>query len=315
MADSPFHEGEQLLQERLGVRDKSEMIGSRIIRDFLPDEHRQFFAQLPGLLVGSVAAEGRPWASALFGEPGFLTSPDPQVLVLAGRPVAGDVLADHLRVGAPLGLLGIELHTRRRNRMNGTVIEASADRIVVHVAQSFGNCPKYINRKTLAHRAAGAGPAAPVVGSALDGRAREIVARADTLFIASSHLSDGGPGDGVDVSHRGGLPGFVRVEDDGALTIPDYFGNFLFNTLGNVERDRRAGLLVVDFASGDLVQLTGEAWIDWDAPEIAATPGVQRLVRIRPAEVRFLAGAVPFTAEIIDSAPQLDGIGSLGRTT
>jgi uncharacterized protein len=107
----------------------------------------------------------------------------------------------------------------------------------------------------------------------------------------------------------------VRVEDDGALTIPDYFGNFLFNTLGNIEGDRRAGLLVVDFASGDLVQLTGEAWIDWDAPEIAATPGVQRLMRIRPAEVRLLAGAVPFTAVIIDSAPQLDGIGSLGRTT
>jgi predicted pyridoxine 5'-phosphate oxidase superfamily flavin-nucleotide-binding protein len=317
MAGSLFHEGEQLLQERLGVRDKIEMIGGRLIRDFMPDEHRQFFAQLPWLLVGSVDAGGRPWASVLFGEPGFVSSPDPQILVLAARPVAGDVLADHLRVGVSVGLLGIELHTRRRNRMNGTVIEASADRVVVHVAQSFGNCPKYINRKTLARRAAGGGPAAPAVGPALDARARDIVARADTLFIASSHLTAGGPGpgDGVDVSHRGGRPGFVRVEEDGALTIPDYFGNFLFNTLGNIERDRRAGLLVVDFASGDLLQLTGQAWIDWDAPEIAATPGVQRLVRVRPAEVRLLAGAFPFTAEVIDSAPQLDDIGSIGRTT
>jgi uncharacterized protein len=317
MADSPFHEGERLLQERLGVRDKIEMIGSRIIRDFMPDEHREFFTHLPWLLVGSVDADRRPWASVLSGAPGFATSPDPQILVLAARPVPGDVLADHLRVGASLGFLGIELHTRRRNRMNGTVIEASAGRVVVHVEQSFGNCPKYINRKTLARRAAGAGQAAPVVGSALDGRAREIVARADTLFIASSHLSVGGPGpgDGVDVSHRGGRPGFVRVEADGTLTIPDYFGNFLFNTLGNIERDRRAGLLVVDFGSGDLLQLTGEAWIDWDAPEIAATPGVQRLVRVRPAAVRVLAGAFPFTAEVIDSAPQLDTIGSIGRTT
>jgi predicted pyridoxine 5'-phosphate oxidase superfamily flavin-nucleotide-binding protein len=316
MADSPFHEGERLLQERLGVRDKIETIGSRIIRDFMSDEHRAFFAQLPWILVGSIDTAGRPWASLLFGEPGFALSPDPQVLVLAARPVPGDVLGDALRVGAPLGLLGIELHTRRRNRLNGTVIEASPGRIVVHADQSFGNCPKYINRKTLARRPGGGSARAPLVGATLDARAREIVGRADTLFIASSHLSAErrGPGDGVDVSHRGGRPGFVRTEADGSLTIPDYFGNFLFNTLGNIERDRRAGLLFVDFASGDLLQLTGGAWIDWDAPEIAATPGVQRLVRVRPTEVRLLAGAFPFTAEVIDSAPQLDTIGSIGRT-
>jgi hypothetical protein len=107
----------------------------------------------------------------------------------------------------------------------------------------------------------------------------------------------------------------VRTESDGSLTIPDYLGNFLFNTLGNVERDRRAGLLFIDFARGDLVQLTGEAWIDWDAAEIAATAGVQRLLRIRPLEVHLLGGAFPFAAEVIDYAPQLDAIGSIGRTT
>ena len=315
MADSPFHEGERRIQERVGVRDKIEMIGSRIIRDFMPDEHRGFFAQLSWILVGSVDAAGRPWASVLAGEPGFAHSPDPQVLVLDARPVAGDVLADHLRVGASLGLLGIGLHTRRRNRLNGTVIEASPGRIAVHVEQSFGNCPKYINRKSFA-RAQGRTAAAPVASGTLDARARDIVAHADTLFIASSHLPDGAltPGDGVDVSHRGGRPGFARIEADGSLTIPDYFGNFLFNTLGNIEADRRAGLLFVDFASGDVLQLTGEAWIDWDAPEIAATEGVQRLVRVRPAELRLLRGAFPFAAEVIDSAPQLDNIGTIGRT-
>lgn len=313
MAHSPFHEGERLLQTKLGVRDKIEMVGSRIVRDFMPDEHREFFAQLPWMLVGSVDASGRPWASVLVGEPGFAASPDPRTLVLAAAPVSGDILADDLHVGAPLGLLGIELHTRRRNRLNGTIVERSAERIVVRVEQSFGNCPKYINRKTFARTRRR--PAPPVVRDGLDPRARDIVARADTLFIASSHLPAAGRvrGDGVDVSHRGGRPGFVRVEADGVLTIPDYLGNFLFNTLGNLETDRRAGLLFVDFASGDLLQLTGEAWIDWDAPEIATTAGVQRLVRVRPAELRLLGGAFPFTAEVIDSAPQLDTIGSIGR--
>ena len=108
MADTPFHEGEQLLQERLGVRDKIEMIGSRIIRDFMPDEHRLFFAAQPWMLVGSVDAGGRPWASVLTGAPGFVSSPDPQTLTLAATPLAGDVLAEHLRPGARLGLLGGE---------------------------------------------------------------------------------------------------------------------------------------------------------------------------------------------------------------
>ncbi len=315
MADSPFHDGERLLQERLGVRDKIEMIGSRVIRDFMPDEHRLFFAELPWMLVGSVDARGRPWASVLTGEPGFVSSPDPQTLTLAATPIAGDVLAEHLRPSARLGLLGIELHTRRRNRLNGTIAASSPGRIVVRVDQSFGNCPKYINRKTLARRRGREAARAPVVARALDARAREIVARADVLFIASSHLPGEGRSHGIDVSHRGGRPGFVRVEADGSLTIPDYLGNFLFNTLGNVEKDRRAGLLFLDFERGDLLQLTGEAWIDWDAPEIAATAGVQRLLRIRPAEVHLLGGAFPFAAEVIDYAPQLDTIGSIGRTT
>jgi len=315
MVDSPFHEGERLLQTRLGVRDKVEQVGSRIIRDFMPEEHREFFAELPWMLVGSVDGAGRPWASLLVGEPGFATSPDPRTLVLATEPLQGDVLEDNLRVGAPLGLLGIELHTRRRNRLNGTIIEASPGRMVVRVDQSFGNCPKYINRKTLARRPRET-TRAPVVSHTLEARAREIVAHADTLFIASSHLPAGARGrsNGVDVSHRGGRPGFVRVEADGALTIPDYLGNFLFNTLGNVERDRRAGVLFVDFASGDLLQLTGEAGIDWDAPEVAGTAGVQRLLRVRPTESRLLGGAFPFTADVIDFAPQLDTIGSIGRT-
>jgi uncharacterized protein len=314
MADSPFHEGEKLLQERLGVRDKIETIGSRIIRDFMPDEHREFFAQLPWIFVGSVDGGGRPWASLLTGEPGFVSSPDPRTLALAATPLPGDVLAAHLRPGARLGLLGIELHTRRRNRLNGAIVECSPGRIVVRVEQSFGNCPKYINRKTLARRRGREAARAPVVSRTLDARGREIVARADVLFIASSHLGEG-RSHGVDVSHRGGRPGFVRIEADGSLTIPDYFGNFLFNTLGNVEQDRRAGLLFIDFERGDLLQLTGGAWIDWDAPEIAATRGVQRLLRVRPAEVHLLDGAFPFAAEVIDYAPQLDAIGSIGRTT
>ena len=57
------------------MRDKMERLGRRVIRDHMPEQHREFFSQLPLLLVGTIDACGRPWASVLAGEPGFL-APD-----------------------------------------------------------------------------------------------------------------------------------------------------------------------------------------------------------------------------------------------
>lgn len=310
MDEQPYHEGEQAIQGRVGLREKMEGIGRRVIRDRMPDEHREFFAQLPWLLVGSTDSSGRPWASALTGELGFVASPDARTLVVSAYPSPNDMLAANLRITAPLGLLGLELHTRRRNRANGLVTQLADGRIHVSIQQSFGNCPKYINRRCF-HRGAPAS-AAPVITTTLNERQRALITGADTLFIASSHLPPGADARryGVDVSHRGGAPGFVRIEADGSLAIPDYIGNFAFNTLGNIDRDGRAGLLFIDFAAGDLLQLTADAWIDWDAPEIATVPGVQRLLRVRPHELRLLPGAFPYRAAIIDTAPQLETIGN-----
>lgn len=313
MNEPPYHEGEQALQARLDVHEKMAKIGARFIRDFMPEEHRAFFAQLPWLLIGSLDTRGRPWASVLTGDPGFIVSPDPRTLLVASKPSGGDLLAANLRPGAPLGLLGIELSTRRRNRMNGTVSRLGNDGIEVRVDQSFGNCPKYINRKTFERGAVDIAPVTPLVSEHLTERGREIVATADTLFIASAFLPPGARSrsHGVDVSHRGGKPGFVRIETDGALTIPDYVGNLMFNTLGNIHQDRRCGLLFIDFDSGDVLQLTAHAEIDWDAPEIHTVAGVQRLLHVRPTETRLLPASFPLRATTIDYSPYLAGIYSL----
>lgn len=156
--DSPFHLGEQQIQSRLGMRDKLEDIGRRMIRDHMPEQHREFFALLPWLLVGSRDADGQPQASVLWGAPGFASSPQPQRLRIDTLPEADDPLAANLRAGTGLGLLGIELPTRRRNRMNGRVEALSDGGFAVTVQQSFGNCPKYIGAQ-LAGRHAPAGPA------------------------------------------------------------------------------------------------------------------------------------------------------------
>ncbi|HEX2114433.1 MAG TPA: pyridoxamine 5'-phosphate oxidase family protein, partial [Alphaproteobacteria bacterium] len=145
--DRTFHAGERALQARAGSRPRLAEVGPRVIRDYMPDQHRLFFAELPMLFVGSLDAQGRPWASVLTGRPGFVTSPEPRTLVIRAKPAAVDPLAQTLTLGMPIGLLGIQLETRRRNRMNGTVTELYPDRFTATVGQSFGNCPQYIQSR------------------------------------------------------------------------------------------------------------------------------------------------------------------------
>ena len=144
---SPFHRGEQEIQDRLGIRDKMETLGSRVIRDFMSEQHQEFFAQLPLLMVGTVDACGRPWASVLAGRPGFVRAIDPRTLQVTARPIYGDPLGKALLDGADIGVLGLEFETRRRNRANGKIARASGGAFEIRVMQSFGNCPKYIQAR------------------------------------------------------------------------------------------------------------------------------------------------------------------------
>jgi predicted pyridoxine 5'-phosphate oxidase superfamily flavin-nucleotide-binding protein len=311
---SPFHAGEQATQARAGVRERAERAGRRGIRGLMPDQHRVFFMQLPFLLVGSLDARDRPWASVLTGRPGFIDSPDPQILAIAAHPSDGDPLSRALAVGAPVGLLGIELETRRRNRMNGTVIAIGERGFAVHVDQSFGNCPQYIQARTPGFVDAGAAARAPrQEAGRLSAEAEALVARADTFFIATAAPTAraGDPSAGVDVSHRGGKPGFVRVSAENGrtvLTAPDFAGNSFFNTLGNIAANPRAGLIFIDFATGDVLQLTGTAEVVWDGAELAAFAGAQRLLRITVDEGAWSTVKLRWSAP--EQAPQLAATGS-----
>jgi hypothetical protein len=120
---------------------------------------------------------------------------------------------------------------------------------------------------------------------------QERIARADTFFIASQHARTG-----LDASHRGGQPGFVDVVDAAHLAWPDYVGNMMFQTLGNLTSDPRAGLLFVDFASGDVLQLTGRASVDFDPARARRHTGAERVVDFAIDEVRDTPGVVPLRA-------------------
>ena len=290
-----FHPGERLMQERVGVRDRMAAIGQQVIRNFMLEQHRAFFAQLPFVIVGSVDADGQPWASLLAHPPGFISSPDRHRLLIHAQPANTDPLHDTLIAGASIALLGIEQHTRRRNRANGIVERITDDGFVMGVEQSFGNCPKYIQARQVSYSHTD-GLAAVHSATTLDAQSRQIVSLADTLFIATAH-PDAQRGatrsHGVDVSHRGGKPGFVRIDRDDTLTIPDFTGNHYFNTLGNIVLNPHTGLLFIDFASGDLLYLTADAEIIVDGTELEAFAGAERLLRLKIRQVRHVVAALP----------------------
>jgi predicted pyridoxine 5'-phosphate oxidase superfamily flavin-nucleotide-binding protein len=309
--DTPrFHAGELQVQQRAGVRPQFAARAGTAIRDRMPDQHRQFFADLPFFFLGALDGDGQPWATVLAGAPGFITAPDARTLRLAGGLLPGDPLQGQLLPGRHVGGLGLVPLTRRRNRVNGVIDSVDGENLSITVNQSFGNCPQYIQQR--GQRAAQPRPQPLVVRAAgLDGRDRALIARADTFFIASANLDpQAGAARGVDVSHRGGRPGFVHVGDDGTLLAPDFMGNFFFNTLGNLAACPRAGLLFVDFDNGDLLHLAVEGEIVWDGPLLAAFERAERLLRFRIREVVRNVGALPFRWSAAQPAVQLARTGN-----
>jgi uncharacterized protein len=310
--ESPFHAGEQAAQARFGAKERMDKQGRRFIRDYMVDQHRQFFAQLPYVIVGTVDGSGFLWASILVGEPGFLSSPDERTLQIAAKPLFGDPLSTTLKEGIDIGLLGIELHTRRRNRLNGTVSAIDLDSFNIQVGQSFGNCPQYIQARMFELGANEPTAPKPIYQVTTLGDVEQaMITAADTFFIATAYQDkSAGAASGVDVSHRGGKPGFVRIDGDRTLTIPDFSGNCHFNTFGNLELNPHAGLLFVDFDRGNLLYLTGTAEVIWEGAEISTYEGAERLFVFRLNQGYWVEGSLPLRWSAPEFSPFLDPTGS-----
>jgi len=304
--DTPrFHAGELRVQARAGVPEQFAARAGAAIRDHMPDQHRQFFGQLPFFFLGALDGSGQPWATVLAGTPGFVTAPDPRTLRIAGGLLPGDPLHGQLLPGRHVGGLGLVPATRRRNRVNGIIGAVDGGTLEIGVTQSFGNCPQYIqDRRPHAVPA----PAQPQVlrAATLNVQDRALIERADTFFIASAQPDEAaGTARGVDISHRGGRPGFVHADADGTLLAPDFVGNFFFNTLGNLAVYPRAGLLFIDVENGDLLHLAVDAAIVWDGPLVDAFEGAERLLRFRVREVVRNVGALPLRWSAVQPAAQL----------
>jgi uncharacterized protein len=256
MADR-YHSGEREIQDRAGTRDQAEAVAG-IVESGISAAADRFLRGQTLAVASSVEGGGRVWASLLAGPPGFIGAVDAQLLRIAARPAPGDPLEANLAARPELGLLVLDPATRRRMRLNGRG-QVAPEGIFVLVDQTYGNCPKYIRTRRLEPTGLRPGPAPARAGDRLDPRQQDWVRGADTLFIATVH-----PTAGADASHRGGAPGFVRVLGPQALEFDDYQGNGMFNTLGNLVANPRAGLLFVDFEQGHLLQVTGRAQVGAD---------------------------------------------------
>ncbi|MCZ6503059.1 MAG: pyridoxamine 5'-phosphate oxidase family protein [Gammaproteobacteria bacterium] len=310
---SPFHPGEHEIQERTGVREKMELFGRRVIRDHMPDQHRQFYAQLPYILIGSIDTHARPWASIVTGEPGFISTPDSKTLSVASQLLHGDPLNETIVPGGDVGVLGIEFQSRRRNRMNGKFTASDKGGFEIQVGQSFGNCPQYIQSRLVSQITSRGGSTERSVHHAtvLGPLERNLIEAADTLFIATHFpgASDN-VAHGVDVSHRGGKPGFVRVDDDRSISWPDFAGNYHFNSIGNLTLNPRAGHLFIDFETGDLLYMTGEAEVIWDDEEVKAFVGAERIIRFHLDELIRVEASLPIHWRFEEYSPILERTGS-----
>ncbi|WP_043615237.1 pyridoxamine 5'-phosphate oxidase family protein [Ensifer sp. ZNC0028] len=292
--DSPWHEGELAIQRSLGVAERMDATGRNFVRSFMPEQHQQFFPMLPFAMFGAVDANGDVWATMRAADPGFMQAPDAWNLDIRLPRDPDDPADAGMDDAHSIGMLGIQLETRRRNRLNGAIQRDGDDGFTLRVRQSFGNCPQYIQLRQFTFVRDPHQPASvrPVHGDVLDARARAIIGKADTFFVASYVDRDSGERQ-VDVSHRGGKAGFVQIGTDGVLTIPDFSGNLFFNTLGNFMLNPRAGLLFVDFATGDMLQMTGSAEVILSSPEVAAFQGAERLWRFRPEKVIYRQDGLP----------------------
>jgi uncharacterized protein len=295
MEISPFHVDELAAQSL--AHQSSPGAG---IRAFMPDQHRSFFELLPYLFVATADADGWPVASVLHGETGFVRSPDATTLRIEACMATNDPAAAGWQADRDVGLLGLDLSNRRRNRANGTLAAVDERGATVAITQSFGNCAQYIQTRQPAAHPRSAAPIEHLAG--LDAPARQLIGTADTFFVASRSRTSIAQAGGLDVSHRGGRPGFVDVQGD-TLSVPDFRGNRFFNTLGNLLGDPRAGLLFIDFASGDLLQLQGVVTIDWTDRAAARIAGAQRSWQIKIERAWRQPHAFPFDWTFGDYAP------------
>jgi hypothetical protein len=292
-----YHAGERWVQQQAGVREEAEGL-TKIISTTLNKKAQKFLQEQCFAIASTVDSQGWVWASLLLEKPGFIKIIGDRKIAIPILSVQDHLLRQNLDSCSDLGILVIDLANRRRLRLNGQAALTN-ENITLTTEQVYFNCPKYIQKRHLARDTAGNATEQKVQQwETLPAKWEKHIANADTFFIASWH-----PESGADASHRGGNPGFIQLPSYDTLMFPDYVGNNMFNTLGNLVKYPQAGLLFLDFEKGDQLQIAGKAEIIWHQTDINAFSGAKRLIRFKIHRVQEISVAPPVSWEFVDYSP------------
>jgi len=290
-----YHEGEIAVQQRAGAFDAADLESNGLGSEF-GGRAASFLALQRWAVIAALDRKRLLWASLLHGKPGFLQARDPRTLNVTASLLPGDPLAESFREEAEIGIVVLDPRIRRRMRINGRAVQAGGQ-LYLTAREVYANCPKYIQRREIVREEAPL-QLKPIESSTFSEAQRQWIERADTFFIGSVHEQAG-----MDCSHRGGNPGFVRVKDDRHVVFADYSGNNMFQTLGNLSLDSRAALLFLDFETGGTLQVSGRAKIIWDEALAREWAGAQRLIEVEALKTLEAASAFPLRWRLLEYSP------------
>ncbi|OLT05708.1 pyridoxamine 5'-phosphate oxidase [Pseudonocardia sp. CNS-004] len=280
-----FHDGERAVQSRAGVFDEATHLSGMLGPPHFDGGMSRFLAGRDLAMLTGRDDDGHLWTSPLPGRPGFLIA-RASTLTVHAAPQPGDPL-HRLPEGQQVAVMALDLAIRRRVRINGALTRSRDGELEISADQAYGNCPRYIQQRHICEDTSEVADIRVIARrhDRLEPGHVALIARADTFVLGSTH-----PTRGTDTSHRGGPPGFVRIEA-GQLWWPDYPGNNLFNSLGNIVVDPTTALLFLDFATGAALHLSGSSTLEWTARGGAGDDGgTGRRVRFTPAQIVTTTG-------------------------
>jgi len=295
--NSTFHSGELAVQTQAGVAEIAQRVGNSI-GNFIPDVAEFFLREQHHVIITSIDTKAQVWVSILTADAGFLQVLDKSTVHISAIPTPDDPLFKNILTHSEVGLIAIDYASRRRMRLNGKAEVKSDGTLIVSAEQVYSNCPKYIQARSIKSIAQEMLPASSSYSTQFTEAQQRWIAKADTFFIGTAN-----PAHGADASHRGGQAGFITVESRDKIIWPDYAGNMMFNTLGNIAINPNTGLLFLDFEQGRTLQLTGTAEVIWDGAEISKHKGAQRLVSFHLTKVIEKENALPLQWQFESYSP------------
>lgn len=271
-----------MTQRRTGLKDEFEARGQAMTTPTVPADMASQIAELDSTLLARLDGQGFPTCEALVGDRGLWTLAAPDRLVLKATALDGRVLA----AGEPVALLAFVGQNRlRRLRVAGVVAGTGPREMTVLVRQVLTKSGRYVHHRVRANvrreQPAGNQLSCDWLDH-LDDTMRAVSSDAETLFVATRHAEPcTAHQHGLDVSHRGGLPGFVVALDEHTLLWPELPGIGHLSTLENLTLDGRCGLLLLAAGHNAAVRLSGRAEVLWRDAETRRLTGCDRAVRFR----------------------------------